>query len=207
MSIDKDINLHGDEYYTVRSMYFDDYNSTFLKDVLNGVSRRFKFRIRIYNYDDSYILLEKKSKINNMTKKESCKITKEQVQNILNDSIIISDKNPKLLNELYVLIKTKRYKPVVIIDYDRIPYVYENLVRITIDKNTRCSYDVDKKKKKEDLLIPVVDENTSILEVKYGCVLPDVIKYGIQINSLYGTSYSKYANARLVLKDYIGGSL
>ena len=59
-----------------------------------------------------------------MTEKSSCRITKEQVIDIINNrNINISKDNPKLLNEFYLMIKTRGYKPKVIIDYDRIPYI------------------------------------------------------------------------------------
>ena len=203
----KDQHTKNNDYYTVRSMYFDDCNNTCLKDVINGISRRTKYRIRLYNHSNTYIALEKKSKINNLTKKESCIVTKKQVEDILNNNISIDDKNPKLLNELYTLILTKGYRPVIIIEYDRIPYVYENLVRVTIDRNITCSYDISSFFNKKNMSYSVTDDNTSILEIKYGSILPDVIKYGVQINSLYRTSYSKYSNARLITKDYIGGNL
>ena len=200
--------LGSRDYYVVRSMYFDDHNDTCLKQVLDGVGKRFKWRIRIYNYSDKYIVLEKKSKVNNITKKEACKLSRKQVEDILNNNIIIDDKNPKLLNELYILIKTKRYRPVVIIDYNRIPYVYLNfLIRVTIDSNITCSYDIDNFFSRKITSFPVNEDNIRILEVKYTSVLPDIIKYSLQVNSLHRTSYSKYLNARVALKEYVGGNL
>ena len=69
--------------YEIRSLYFDDGNDTALKEKVNGINRREKFRIRYYDKDVAFIKLEKKSKINNFTQKESANISKEQVQEIL----------------------------------------------------------------------------------------------------------------------------
>lgn len=48
--------------YEIRSLYFDDPKDTALREKIDGVSRREKFRIRYYGGDASYICLEKKSK-------------------------------------------------------------------------------------------------------------------------------------------------
>ena len=71
-----------DEYYTISSIYFDDYNKTSYKQVKNGISNRWKYRIRFYNYDDSFIKLEKKHKINGLTNKKSIRISREMLNNI-----------------------------------------------------------------------------------------------------------------------------
>ena len=200
--------LAGKEFYSIRSLYFDDYNDTCLKQVLNGISERYKYRIRFYNNNDKYIVLEKKYKINNMTKKLSCEITKEIVDNILKGNVSINKDNDKLLNEFYLMIKTRGFKPVVIIDYDRIPYVYDaGCVRITFDFNLSCSYDFDNLFSDKLFRIPLMEEGKTILEVKYNDFIPDYIRFSLQLNELYRTSYSKYSNGRLAIKNYFGGSL
>ena len=61
--IKKDSNCKED-FYTISSIYFDNYKKTSYNQVKNGISERWKYRIRFYNHDDSYIMLEKKHKIN-----------------------------------------------------------------------------------------------------------------------------------------------
>ena len=51
-----------DGKYHIRSLYFDTPYDKALKDKINGVDMREKFRIRFYNLDPSFIHLEKKSK-------------------------------------------------------------------------------------------------------------------------------------------------
>lgn len=202
-----DPNIKKNEFYTIRSLYFDDYNDTNLKQVINGISKRFKYRIRFYNNNHEYIMLEKKYKINNMTKKVSCSLTKKDVTNILKNNIDIKKENPKLLNEFYLMMKTKGYKPKVIIDYDRIPFVYEaGNVRITIDYNISCSYKVNDLFKKNIPKIPLMEKGYSILEIKYDAFIPDYIRFALQLNELERTSYSKYGNGRLMIKK-VGGCL
>lgn len=200
--------LSGKEFYSIRSLYFDDYKDTCLKQVINGISERYKYRIRFYNDNTDYIVLEKKYKINNMTKKTSIQITKEIVDGILKGNFVISKDNNKLLNEFYLMIRTRGFKPVVIIDYDRIPYVYDaGCVRVTLDYNLSCSYDFDNLFSDEIRRIPLMEEGNTILEVKYNDFIPDYIRFSLQLDGLYRVSYSKYGNGRLAIKNYVGGSL
>lgn len=51
-----------DGRYRIRSLYFDTPEDRALREKLDGVSRREKFRIRYYNGDTGFIQLEKKCK-------------------------------------------------------------------------------------------------------------------------------------------------
>ena len=55
--------------YEIRSLYFDNLQDKALLEKLNGVNMREKFRVRYYNVDPSFILLEKKSKMNGLCHK------------------------------------------------------------------------------------------------------------------------------------------
>jgi len=68
-SIDK--NAIDGKGYRVRSLYFDNYNDKVLREKIDGVNEREKFRLRLYNDDTSFIKLEKKSKKNGISYKES----------------------------------------------------------------------------------------------------------------------------------------
>ena len=106
------------------------------------------------------------------------------------------------------MIKTRYYKPKVIVDYDRIPYVYSaGNVRVTIDYNLSCSYKVDEFFNKDIIRIPIMEEYNNVLEVKYNDFIPDFIRYGLALNELERTSYSKYGNARLTINNYVGGCI
>lgn len=48
--------------YHIRSLYFDDCFNSAMSDKLDGVMHRHKYRIRIYNFSDKIIRLERKSK-------------------------------------------------------------------------------------------------------------------------------------------------
>lgn len=194
--------------YKVLSLYFDDYKKNSYYQVVNGISERWKWRIRYYNYDTSFICLEKKYKVNGMTYKSKINITKKQVNDILkNKNIKISDKNDKLLNEFYKDILIKFLRPAVIIVYDRIPFTYNaGNVRITIDYNLSSSVDFDKFFDKKINLVPIMEKNYAILEVKYNDFIPDYIRYKLELNHLMQTSYSKFLQGILMTNKIFKGS-
>ena len=188
-----------DGSYFIRSLYFDDYKNTSYYQVLDGLSKREKYRIRYYDLDPSYITLEKKSKRNNLGKKDKDKLTKEMVLKFINNEEIESNK--PVVSELQGKMKTAFYKPVVIIDYERRAFTYPvNDVRITLDYNISCSYEFSKFFDKNINSIPLLEKNTAILEVKYNDFLPDFIKNLINMKNLEITSFSKYSTGRDMLE-------
>lgn len=195
-----DSNIKSDDgSYFIRSLYFDDYKDTSYYQVIDGISKREKYRIRYYNYDPSYITLEKKSKVNNLGKKDKDKLTKEMVMKFINKEEIETDK--PVIIELQSKMKTDLYKPVVIIDYLRRAFTYPiNDVRITLDYNISCSYELSKFFEKDINSIPLLDKNMAILEVKYNDFLPDIVKRLINVENLEITSFSKYNTGRNMLE-------
>lgn len=190
---------NSDGSYFIRSLYFDDYKDTSYYQVLDGVSKREKYRIRYYDLDPSYITLEKKSKENNLGKKDKDILTKEIVMKFIKNEEI--DSNRPVVTELQSKMKTDFYKPVIIIDYERMAFTYPiNDVRITLDYNISCSYEISKFFESNINSIPLLEKNTAILEVKYNDFLPDIIKQLINIKNLEITSFSKYSTGREMLE-------
>lgn len=64
--------------HTIRSLYFDNLYDKALREKIDGIKTREKFRIRIYNNNDDYVKLEKKSKINRLCHKQSAILSKQQ---------------------------------------------------------------------------------------------------------------------------------
>lgn len=183
--------------YEIRSLYFDDVNDTALKEKVNGVNYREKFRIRYYDKNTDFIKLEKKSKINNLTKKESVNLTMEQAERILHgeyDWMLNSD--VPLLEEFYGKIYAKGLRPKNIVEYTRIPFVFScGNVRVTLDYNIRSSKNCANFLNPVTATIPIKDAPI-IMEVKWDEYLPDVIRDAIQINHSQG-AFSKYAACRM----------
>ena len=184
--------------YTIRSLYFDDYDDRCLRENENGTDPREKFRIRIYNASTDRISLECKRKERGKTHKESCPLTVEQTKLLMQGKALPDmGSQPPVLRRLTVLMLTRRMRPVVIVEYDRRPYVYPSgNVRITLDENIGSCTQVQR------FLDPVIPKRAvqlrgqQLLEVKYDEYLPDHIYRSLQLENLQQTAFSKYAICR-----------
>ena len=187
-----------DGKYLIRSLYFETPTDTALREKMDGVSRREKFRIRYYNYDTSVIHLEKKSKLAGLGNKQKALITKEQVQRIIDGNIHwMKESKEPLLQELYAKMQSQQFRPKTIVDYTREPFVYApGNVRVTLDYDIRTSLDCKDFLSEEALTIPAGDE-VMILEVKWDEFLPDIIRTAVQLEGRKVTAFSKYAQCRI----------
>lgn len=201
MDVDKNsVNL--DNTYFIRSLYFDDINSTAYYEKIDGVLYRKKYRIRIYNNDSSFIRLERKWKHNNMTSKDQLKISKENCINLLTNQFDNIDKellNNSLMKEFITDIKVFGLKPSVIVDYKRLAYTYHiSEVRITFDERIKsglynCNlFNINR------ITYDVIDNNEVVLEVKFNEVLPEHISIILQTIPMYRQAVSKFALCRSI---------
>lgn len=185
-------------YYTIRSLYFDNIADRALREKLDGVNEREKFRIRYYDGDTDLIHLEKKVKRDGVGYKVSCSLTAEEAQRIVDRDILwmASDKRA-LVVELYAKMKGQGLHPKTIVDYERIPFVYgPGNVRVTVDYNIRIGLRCTDFLKPDCVTIPA-GGNEIILEVKWDDYLPTVIRHAVQLKVRRQTAFSKYAQCRV----------
>ena len=192
---DTNANSHGS--YRVSSLYFDTPYDKALRQKIDGVNQREKFRIRYYGSDTSFIRLEKKFKINGLCGKHSTKLTAEQVRQILSGDIgFLLDSGHPLLLELYSKMRGQLLAPKTIVTYDREAFLYEpGNVRITLDRNLRSGL------ASVDFLNPQlnhtsVHDGLTVLEVKYDEFLPELVRMAVQLPNRQAAAYSKYAVCR-----------
>ena len=180
--------------YNIRSLYFDDDQNRCYYDNENGTDPREKFRIRIYNHSTARITLEAKRKEHGKTQKTSCPLTVEQTQLLIRGKHFHppADAHP-LLRKFLLEIQTRRLHPVVIVEYDRIPYTYPSgNVRVTFDTNICSSSNV------EDFLSdvipkrPIMPVGQHLMEVKFDEYLPDYIYSSLSIGLLQQATFSKF---------------
>lgn len=185
--------------YLIRSLYFETPDDKALMEKISGVDNREKFRIRIYNCDDSYIRLEKKIKVNGLTAKFSSPLTKEQCNNILSGNIKwlkVSDNS--ILRELYEKMQHEQLKPKTIVDYLREAYIFSaGNVRVTLDKSIKTAINSIDLFNKNLNTVETLDGRMAILEVKYDAFLPEIINDLIQLGDRSKVSVSKYALCRM----------
>ncbi len=187
-----------DGRYKIRSLYFDDANDTALREKINGINKREKFRIRYYNSDTSFIRLEKKSKVNGLCSKVSETITTDEIEALLNGNIDwMNNGDRPLVYELYIKMKSQGLKPKTIVDYTREPFTFPaGNVRVTIDYNIRTGIDCNDFLNPECITIPA-GEAPIILEVKWDEFIPDIIKTAVNLESRRSSAFSKYAQCRI----------
>lgn len=195
--------LHTDanakDGYTITSVYFDDLFDSHLQDTIDGNRMREKYRIRIYNGSFDVIKLEVKYKKNNRVRKQSARITYEQMCRLM-DGEGIEDEMPSPDNPVTLFnlaIRERGLRPKVIVEYDRTAYVFApGNVRITLDRNLRASGQMEAFEKGEDLAFDYPREQDRVLEVKYDEFLPGFIAGLLELGNMNQMSYSKYRLCR-----------
>lgn len=182
--------------YHIRSLYFDSASDKALREKLDGVSRREKFRVRCYNGDSSVIHLEKKSKLGGLGNKQTAPLTEEQTQRIIDGDIAwMADSELPLIQELHAKMFSEGLLPRTIVDYTREPFVYPaGNVRVTLDYDIRTGMRCTDFLNDSCVTVPASD--CIILEVKWDAFLPDIIKDAVSIEDRRVGAFSKYAACR-----------
>lgn len=187
-----------DGKYMIRSLYFDNASDKALREKVDGVNVREKFRIRYYNNDPSPIHLEKKSKVNGLCLKDSATLSAEQAQAIANgDYGWMVDSGVPLIQELYSKMMSQGLRPKTIVDYIREPFVFSpGNVRVTLDYNIRTGMNCTDFLNSNCVTVPAGDAPI-ILEVKWDEYLPDLIRDALQLPNCGVGAFSKYAICRI----------
>ena len=189
------LDPHADEGgYMIRSLYFDDYWNSAYEEKEAGILMRKKYRIRIYNYSDRSIKLERKKKHGSYIFKESAPLTREEVEKILAGDYEFLLKSPyNLCREFYIECMSNMMRPRTIVDYEREPWIMdEGTVRITFDTDVRAavgSYDIF------DSTLPalsVLEPGKLIMEVKFTEMLPQIVRDILPPHAAEFTAVSKY---------------
>ncbi|MCR5747702.1 MAG: polyphosphate polymerase domain-containing protein [Lachnospiraceae bacterium] len=187
-----------DGKYLIRSLYFDNVKDKALREKVDGVNMREKFRIRYYNFDTSLIHLEKKSKNNGLGTKYSANLSAEEAQKIVDGDIdwMLESGRP-LIEELYCKMRYQGMKPMTIVDYTREPFIFApGNVRVTLDYDIRTGLGSTDFLNPDCITIPAGDAPI-ILEVKWDAYLPDIIRDAVQLPGCRVGAFSKYAQCRV----------
>lgn len=184
--------------YQIRSLYFDNPEDKALREKIDGVNYREKFRIRYYNGDTTHMLLEKKSKVSGLCLKEQQEVSCRTVEQIIAGDYIHMESEPgTLLYELLDKMRTQGMMPKTIVDYTREPFVYTaGNVRVTLDYDLRVGSHCLHFLNPDCITVPII-EAPIILEVKWDEYLPDFIRRIVQIPTSHEEAFSKYALCRM----------
>ena len=183
-----------DGQYAIRSVYFDDLYDTCFWENEDGTDPREKFRIRIYGASKEHITLELKRKECGKCLKTSCPIPFETCQEILEGKIPhLESTQHYLLKKLISQMQFRAMRAVVIVAYERVPFVWrEGNVRVTFDRNIRSSSKLQSFFDEDLPCRPVLPAGVNMMEVKFDELLPDFIAQMLETRVLQQTAFSKY---------------
>lgn len=199
MNVDSN-SKNEDNTYLIRSLYFDDCDSTAYYEKMDGVEFRKKYRIRIYNFDDKFIRLECKYKHDNMTSKDQMLIDKNICSKIIEGNLEDIGLNANNLLRQFVLdYKLKHLKPSIIVDYKRLAFTYPvSDVRVTFDSQIKSGLYNYNLFDKDATTYSVIDDNQMVLEVKFNEVLPEAIAIILSTVPTFRQAFSKFAVCRSI---------
>ena len=198
MAQDAHAAQNGGEYH-IRSLYFDDPFDSAVREKMDGIEVRDKFRIRIYNHSDSAIKLERKHKSGPYIQKSSLSLSRQECDSLLKgDYRFLLGRPEPFAGQMFGILKLRQLRPRVLVDYDREPYVFPaEDVRITFDKDIRTGMRSTDLFNPNVPMYPVTElRNCMILEVKFNQSLLAYIQMLIQMSAAQRTAYSKYLLCR-----------
>lgn len=184
--------------YRIRSLYFDTLYEGDYEDKLDGLELRRKIRLRLYDPQADFAMLEMKQKEGSNQKKRSLRVSREDAMALIRgDYRCLLEYPDPFAAECYGLMHYRCYRPKTIVEYLREAYIAkENKIRITFDHQivaTEASFDLFDPKLN---LYPVLDPFNGVLEVKYNGFLLSYIKNMVNAANRSELSVSKYCLAR-----------
>ncbi|AMN34605.1 polyphosphate polymerase domain-containing protein [Clostridium perfringens] len=191
--------------YKTRSIYFDSIDNEDFREKQIKTEKRKRIRVRIYNEEDKFAKFEIKRKHFERELKESITITKEDAIRLINReySVLLNYKDNPLYEYAFNLMKSKLYRPVSMVEYDRRAFTHEFFnTRVTLDNNlrfTNFNYDLFNKNINFKKGLP---GDKSILEVKYDRFLFQQLQEVLSKCNFVGKPPSKFGTSRQLLNTY-----
>ncbi len=189
---------NGTHGYIIRSLYFDTIYDRDYFEKAAGTELRRKMRLRVYDPDDDFAMLEMKQKQGNSQLKRSLRVSRED-----GEAISRGDYSPLLkytepfAAECYGMMTSRCYRPVTVVEYRRKAFIAkENKIRVTFDNQivaTESCFDIFSPRLNMN---PVLDKFNVVLEVKYNGFLLDYIRRLLNDIDRSELSVSKYVLAR-----------
>jgi len=187
------------QQYFVRSLYFDDPVFTCFREKSDGLHTRSKFRIRTYARtvdDEAPWFLEIKGRYNNLVFKHRTPFTGDFDRRAAGYELcqqVLRHATPgRVRNQFEYDLFRKQIRPVVLVDYDRRPYVSR------FDPDFRLTFDCNLATAATDSMFPSPQINLrkmipgfTVMEVKFRHHVPSWFHRIIQAYELRRVSISK----------------
>ena len=190
-------DAHGDNgSYAITSLYYDDFLDHALDEKLDGLAVHTKFRIRTYDFSDSFVKLERKDKHGILTKKHTAPISRDQIANLNGVHTLLDTFSGKAL-DLAAQMQAQDLRPVVAVRYRRDAFFFEGSdLRLTFDRELEAIGPDPEALFSESVCgLPVLDGGNVIMEIKYGSHIPAFVRKFTDIPCKQ-ISVSKYALCR-----------
>lgn len=189
---------NGTHGYVIRSLYYDTIGDRDYYEKDAGVEERRKIRLRIYDPENDFAMLEMKQKQGAQQRKRSLRVSRA-------DALLLArgDYTPLLhyaepfAAECFGLLHCRCYRPVTIVEYHRKAFIArENKIRITFDNQiaaTESCFDLFSPRLNMN---PVLDRFDVVLEVKFNGFLLGYLRALLGDVDKSELSVSKYVLAR-----------
>jgi len=202
---DKYTNRSTRRSYLVSSLYLDTPDYRFYWEKQHGIKDRIKFRLRTYSLPpdkNTLIYWEIKQKYQDFISKERLSLPWGITQQFLNQSIsfaklsrrIKDGTSLKTLSKFYFNTQKLRLKPVVLVNYQREPWLDPNF---TLHSNFRLTFDYKitaspiKSFSKHSYYSSVLSDWV-VLEIKFNGPIPKYVNKIVKSFNLSRQSISKY---------------
>ena len=196
--VKRDKNAGADGYYKITSLYLDSPELAAYWEKLDGEKYRRKVRVRTYGAGAADAFIEIKQRLNLGVAKRRTKLPVAAAESTLR-ALCTGRHEPgdAVLDEVYVLAKTERLRPTVIVSYNRAAFfdAWRRDLRITFDRNLK--YRV------HDLSLQgdptrgrwFLPPDWYVLEVKFDRILPSWLCTALNRHDLKLERISKYCRA------------
>ena len=185
---------NGQEGYTIRSLYFDTLEDQDFYEKEDSVEVRRKIRLRIYDPDASFAMLEMKQKQGDQQKKRSLRMKRADAAALTRgDYKVLLHYAESFAAECFAVMTSRCYRPKAVIEYNRKAFVArENKIRITFDHHIRSTESCFDIFDRSLLMTAAMDPYLVVLEVKYNGFLLSYIKDLLMTCDRSELSVSKY---------------
>ncbi|MCR5112689.1 MAG: polyphosphate polymerase domain-containing protein [Acholeplasmatales bacterium] len=196
--MEKDKFCKENEYYLIRNVYYDTDENTLIRMSTNKPVFKEKLRLRKYGEfgdgKDSYYL-EVKRKYDGLVYKRRVTLTKNEVDNFINNNIVPEKEkyqDKQILKELEYLTSKYQVSPKTFVVYKRTAYfdTTDHNFRLTFDFDIRTrhqSFDFDDDSYERELL----NDGMYLMEVKISDATPLWFARALSKLEIYPSSFSK----------------
>ena len=183
-----------DGAYRIRSLYFDTMDADAFWEKADGWGERCKYRLRFYNGDHSFISLERKEKLGELTRKTQAVVDQLSARALqMGEYEPLAGSEDPFCRAFYAEAKAKKLMPAVTVEYRREPFTFPvDNVRITIDTQVYAGNPLTFFSPLPPPF-PVLESGLAILEVKTDDRLPVMIGRVLEAVPRQQQSFSKFA--------------